>query len=223
MTIAVSSIQKFLEENALVAKDSQESIDVALGLMDLIRAESRPASDKGRKTYNVHDYMKELTKEEINERLDITRSGLVQVFVNVLGDFNLSTSIRSGNWFNSAAVWIVGRKKWDRRGAVGSHNYIPVHYARSVDECFEILRADGYTIVAAEITDDAIPLTTYEWDEKTAVIYGEEGAGLSKELLDKVDDVIYIPGRGSVRSLNVATTSGIFAYDYHAKRGYINE
>lgn len=223
MTIAVSSIQKFLENNNFVTNGSQESIDAALELMELIRAESRPASDKGRKTYNVHDVMKSLTKEEINERLDLTRSGLVQVFVNILGDYNVSTSIRSGNWFNSAAVWIVGRKKWDRRGAVGSHNYIPVRYARAIDECFDTLRADGYTIVAAEITDEAIPLTTYEWDEKTAVIYGEEGAGLSQEILDKVDDIIYIPGRGSVRSLNVATTSGIFAYDYHAKRGYIDK
>lgn len=223
MTIAVSSIQKFLETNNFVTEGSQESIDVALELMELIRAESRPASDKGRKTYNVHDVLKELTKDEINERLDLTRSGLVQVFVNILGDFNMSTSIRSSNWFNSASVWVVGRKKWDRRGAVGSHNYIPVNYARTIAECFEALRADGYTIVAAEISDDAVPLTTYEWDEKTAVIYGEEGAGLSQEVLSLVDKIIYIPGRGSVRSLNVATTAGIFAYDYHAKRGYINK
>lgn len=223
MTVSVDSLRKFLERNNFVASGSQESIDAALELMELIRAESRPASDKGRKTFNVIDTLKELTVEQVNERLDLSRSGLVSVFLNVLGDFNLSSAIRSANWYNQDSVWIVGRKRWDRRGAVGSHNYIPVNYARNFDEAFSSLRERGYTIVAAEIADNAVSLADYQWDEKTAVVYGEEGAGLSEEVLGLVDSVVYIPGRGSVRSLNVAATASTFSYDYHAKRGYLSE
>lgn len=223
MTVSVDSLRKFLERNNFVANGSQESVDAALELMELIRAESRPASDKGRKTFNVIDTLKELTVEQVNERLDLSRSGLVSVFLNVLGDFNLSSAIRSANWYNQDSVWIVGRKRWDRRGAVGSHNYIPINYARTFDEAFSSLRERGYTIVAAEIADNAVSLADYQWDEKTAVVYGEEGAGLSEEVLGLVDSVVYIPGRGSVRSLNVAATASTFSYDYHAKRGYMSE
>ena len=216
MTVSVATLQAFLESNNFVSKGSQESIDAAIELAGVIRSGNNGGQ---RKTYNVHDYLKRLSVEEVNTELDKTRSGMVNVFVNLLGDFNLASAIRLSNWHNVNSVWIVGRRRWDRRGAVGTHHYTPINYARAYEECFDSLRTEGYRIVAAEITDDATPLNTYEWTDKSAVIYGEEGAGLSEEILAAVDDVVYIPGRGSVRSLNVATTAGIFTYDYHSKLG----
>lgn len=170
---------------------------------------------------NIADKYKWWEEVDITQDLDKNRSKLVNVFVNLSKDMNLGTGVRNSNWFNTQPVMIAGRRKWDRRGAVGTHVYSGITHNETVEESIAELRADGYTIVAAEIDEKAVPLPSYQWDEKSAVIYGEEGAGLSQEVMSLVDDVVFIPGRGSVRSLNVATTSGIFMYDYSMKTGLI--
>lgn len=172
-------------------------------------------------TRNILDKYKWWETPDIRADLIKSQSRFVSVFMNVDGDFNLSSGIRNMNWFNGAFTYIVGRRKWDRRGAVGTHHYSDVIHAPEGQEVIGVLTQLGYRVIAAEIDDRAVPLTHYQWPEKVAVIFGEEGAGLSEEILSLVHDIVYIPGRGSVRSLNVATTSGIFLYDYSMKRGLI--
>lgn len=172
---------------------------------------------------NIADRYKWWDQVDIVKDLDSTRSELVNVFVNLAHDMNLGTGVRNSNWFNTQPVNIAGRRKWDRRGAVGTHVYSGIQHHTTVEEAISALRADGYRIVAAEIDEKAVPLPSYEWDSRSAIIYGEEGLGLSQEALDMCDDIVYIPGRGSVRSLNVATTSGIFMYDYTMKVGLLDD
>lgn len=153
----------------------------------------------------------------IVEDLEKTRSKYVSIFMNLTGDFNISSGIRAGLWFNTAGAYIVGKRKWDRRGAVGSHHYMPVDYFQDIADLIEHLKRMGYTVIAAEIAEDAVSLVEYSWDERTAVIFGEENAGVDQTVLDLCDEVVYIPGNGSIRSLNVSQSAGIFAYDYFAK------
>lgn len=153
--------------------------------------------------------------------LDGKRSELLTIFMNVAGDFNISSGIRNNLWFNTSGAYICGKKHYDRRGTVGAHHYVPVDHNESIEDLIQNLRDEGYRIVAAEISDDAQPLTTYEWDSRSAVIFGEESKGLDELTLSLADDIVFVPGRGSVRSLNVATTSGIFIYDYSLKTGMI--
>lgn len=170
---------------------------------------------------NVQEKYRWWDHVDIVSDLEEKRSEVVSVFLNISGDFNISSGIRSNLWFNTHGTWIAGKKKYDRRGTVGAHLYTPVSHNPTPLELLEALKADGYRLVAAEITDDAVPLTTYQWDTKSAIIFGEESNGLEQDILDAVDDVVYIPGNGSIRSLNVATTSGIFLYDYSSKVGAI--
>lgn len=170
---------------------------------------------------NIQERYRWWDHEDIVADLEENRSEVVSVFLNIDGDFNISSGIRSNLWFNTHGTWIAGKKRYDRRGAVGSHLYTPVEHNPTPLDLLAQLKGEGYTLVAAEITDDAVPLTTYVWDAKSAIIFGEEGAGLAQEILDVVDQVVYIPGRGSLRSLNVATTAGIFLYDYSMKTGHI--
>lgn len=169
--------------------------------------------------FNVKDSFRGKSAEEIKAELDKTRNGLVFCFVNIHGDFNLASGVRNSNWFNNQKVVIAGRRKWDRRGAVGTQNYIDIEYAPDIVETINAYRANGYRIVAAEYPSE-VELPAYKWERDSLVLFGEEQAGLSQEVLDLVDDIVSIPGGGSVRSLNVSTTSGIFAYDYCAKLGY---
>lgn len=171
---------------------------------------------------NIADKYKWWEMTTIVEDLDQTRSELVNVFVNLSHDMNLGSGVRNSNWFNTQQVRIAGRKKWDRRGAVGTHVYTGIQHYATPEEALETLKSEGYHIVGAEIDDRAVPLHTYEWQSRSAIVYGEEGLGLSEEVMNLCDDIVYIPGRGTVRSLNVSTTSGIFTYDYTAKMGLLN-
>lgn len=220
MAVSVETAYQWIVQNNLAPADTQAASDLAVSMVETLRASESVLTQKDNR--NIHDHLKPLETDEVRADLRSTRSGMVSIFLNVLGDFNLSSGIRNANWFNTHSVYIAGRRKWDRRGAVGTHHYTEVNHAPDIFSLIDDLRADGYTIVAAEINDDALPITTYEWDEKTAVIYGEEGAGVPQDVIDYIDAVIYIPGRGSVRSLNVATTAGIFMYDYSSKVGLID-
>lgn len=168
-------------------------------------------------TRNIKEEYRWWDHERIVEDLEKTRTPYVSIFLNVTGDFNISSGIRAGLWFNTAGAYIVGKKKWDRRGAVGAHNYMPVDHFADMEHLFAHLRNMDYQIIAAEISDSATSLVDYVWQEKTAVIFGEENAGVPQEVLDMCDEVVYIPGNGSIRSLNVSQTAGIFAYDYFGK------
>lgn len=221
MNVSVEAIYQWLVDNNYETPGAQSASDAAVGLMEHLRADEAQRQNGRRDTRNIHDALKSLTTDDINENLAQTRAPLVSIMLNVVGDFNLGTAVRNACWYNVGPVWIVGRKRWDRRGAVGTQNYTDLRYSPDIFAVIADLRAEGYRVIAAEITDDAAPLSTYEWQEKTAVIYGEEGAGVSQEVLAAVDDVVFIPGRGSVRSLNVGTTTGSFMYDYSVKRGLI--
>lgn len=87
-------------------------------------------------------------------------------------------------------------------------------------DCHRHYRNKGYTVIAAEY-DEAYamqPLYDYTWDEKTAVIFGEEGVSLPAEVLDRVDAIVCIPMPGGIpRSLNLGVSSGIFFSHYAAQ------
>lgn len=171
---------------------------------------------------NVLDKYKGMAVEDIKYDLNKRRSGLVIAFENVLGDFNASTGLRCLNAFCGESFILIGRRKFDSRGAVGTNHYENMIHSPTLD-ILDWYRDQGYRIVAAENNVDYKPikLPSYNWEYKTVLAFGEEGRGISRELLNMVDEVVEIPQRGSVRSLNVGTASGIMAYDYHLKMGLL--
>ena len=133
-----------------------------------------------------------------------------------------ATGIRNANAFLAKECWIVGQRKWDKRGTVGTHHYNHLKYAQNLDTIYlhepEVRSARW---VAIDNVPGAIPITSYQWDPETSMIFGEERRGLSPMALGMADDIVYIPQLGSVRSLNVGTASGIVMYDYVTKLGMV--
>lgn len=170
---------------------------------------------------NIRDEFKGKNVSVIKEELLETETPLVIIAENLIGDFNIAQVVRSANAFNAAGVYICGNRKWNKRGAVGTYHYTDVTHWEFIQEAIGQLKDCGYRIVAAEITSEAVALEKYIWEEKTALIVGEEGRGLSEIALKLVDDVVYIPMLGTVRSLNVAGATQIIMYDYMVKNGYI--
>jgi tRNA G18 (ribose-2'-O)-methylase SpoU len=168
--------------------------------------------------YAVKDEFKSKTKEEIREHLQKTKNGFSVMFSNVLGDFNIGTGIRNANAFNANNVYYFGNKRFDKRGACGSYHYLELSYLSTLEQVKAL--KEKYHFVALDNFPGAKSLYNYEWkSEKTPLlIFGEEGSGISKDVLDLCDDLVEIPMYGSVRSLNVGTASGIVMNDFVQKK-----
>lgn len=175
-------------------------------------------------TRNVIDFYKGWELDAIKADLDTNRLPFITAFEHVNGDFNKATGIRNTNGFLGREVWVVGEraKRYDKRGTVGTHHYEHVRYANAWEQVLQgISDIHDYIFVAIDNVANARPIQTYDWPEKVIMMFGEEQRGLSDEALAMADDIVYIPMRGSVRSFNVGTASGIVMYDYSMKRGVL--
>ena len=157
---------------------------------------------------NVLDKYKDMSIEDI--RLDIQRhtfpySVLMQ---HIEGDFNISTLIRNANAFGVKEVFYFGKKKWDRRGSVGTHNYTQLTHLDSLESVLE-LKNKGRLIAVENNIESAVDLTEFEPKPDDIFVFGEECSGITQDLLKGCDAAVYIKQWGSVRSLNVGTASGI--------------
>lgn len=170
---------------------------------------------------NLLDCYKGIPTEDVKEMISKNKKGLVAALSNEIRDFNWGTVVRNANAFGLDHVVFCGKKRWDRRGAVGAQNYTDIRHDPSLTDLIERYREDGYSIVAIEYDesyrDKMVEMKDHNWEEKTLMIFGEEGNGLSHSILDMVDHVVYIPMYGCVRSINVGVASGIIFNDYNYK------
>jgi tRNA G18 (ribose-2'-O)-methylase SpoU len=175
--------------------------------------------DKDTARRNVVDHFKNMEAEAVRAELDKDRSELILILENIAYDINVGGLIRTFNIMNGREIWIAGRKQWDRRGAVGTHNYCYVKYTPELSSLTDMLKDEGYTIFAAELTDDAVPLDKAVFPAKTAIILGAEASGILPETLKESDYRIMIPQRGSARSMNVTAAGSIMMYEYTKQMG----
>lgn len=165
---------------------------------------------------NVADHLKGKSVEEIKAHLNDTGYPFAVCFEHWINDFNIATGIRNANGFNAKEVYYLGNKKWDRRGAVGVHNYTDVKFLESLDDLAAL--QSKYTFVGVDNVPGAVDITSYSWDKNSLIIFGEEGVGLTPGMQAMCKDIVYIPMFGSVRSFNCGTSSGIAMYDYISKQ-----
>ncbi len=182
--------------------------------MDRFRNPAYPARSAFGDPRNVIDHFKYWRLDAIRAALDARRHPFTVVLENFAHDFNISTAIRNANAFLAREVWIVGRRRYDRRGAMGTHRYQHVHHAPEPGPLLERLRGEGTRIVVVDNIEGARSLVGYDWAPDSAMVFGQESIGVSPESLALADDVVYIPQYGSTRSINVGTASGIAMFSY---------
>ena len=161
---------------------------------------------------NVIDEFKGLTVEEIKTKLKERARPFSILMESWQGDFNIGTCIRNANAFCAREVFYIGKKRYDKRGAVGVYNYTDVKYLSSFDDLLKL--KDIYTFVGVDNIVDSIPVEDYSWSRMSLLIFGEEGCGLTPEMIQVCDAMVKISQWGSVRSLNAGTASGIIMYDF---------
>ncbi len=167
-------------------------------------------------TRNLIDYYKSWTNEEVRACLQKNRSDIVTVFENLSGDFNKASAIRASNAFLGKEVYIVGRRKYDNRGCVGTNHYENIYHADSMKEVIDYLKFLGYNIYAVDNILEKNPINLFDLKIplKSAFIFGEENRGLTQETIEMCDDMVYIQQYGSVRSLNVSSAAAIIQFEY---------
>jgi len=178
--------------------------------------------------FNVIDEFKELTIEEINKRLRKAAFPYAVLMQHIQGDFNIGTMIRNANAFNSEKVFYLGKKKYDRRGTVGTHHYSDLKYIRELDSLREL--KNEYCFIGIDNIEGSQSIYDFPWDKyeiatkqnqpgyrKALFLFGEENNGLIPEVLEMCQVVVHIPQYGSVRSLNVGTASGIIMNEFVRK------
>jgi len=161
---------------------------------------------------NVVEKYRYWTVDAIKADLDKTRSNLHVAIENWQNDFNIGTIIRNANAFNVAMVHIIGRRHFNRRGAMVTDAYMNIVYHATVDEFVEFMKNDERVIVAIDIVDGAIPLPDAKLLSKSVLVFGSEGPGLSDQMLKSAEKIVMIKQFGSTRSVNVGVASGIAMY-----------
>ena len=163
---------------------------------------------------NVADHYRYWSNDAIVADLDARRHRFHVAIENWQHDLNIGTVVRTANAFNAEGVHIVGKRRWNRRGAMVTDRYLHVHHHDDVAALAAWSDANGLTIVGIDIVPGAVPIETAELPERTMFIFGQEGPGLSDEACAAAATVCSIAQFGSTRSINVGVAAGIAMHSW---------
>lgn len=163
-------------------------------------------------TRNVTDEFKGKPHEEIVRELDQRGVELEVAVENLERDFNMGTIVRSANAFGVRTVHVVGRRQWNKRGAMMTDTYLTVMYHENAHVFAETMHDAGKEIVAIENNVASVPLGSYSLPQNAVLVFGSEGSGISETLLTQADTVVHIEQLGSTRSINVGVAAGVAMY-----------
>ncbi len=164
-------------------------------------------------TRNLIDEYKGLSNEQVFDALEKKRNTLEIAIENVEHDFNIGTIVRSANSFNVSKVHIIGKKKYNRRGAMCTDKYLKIVHHATIEDFLETQQ--GRELVAIENnTPRAKPLHKKRFLDNTTLVFGSENNGITAELLSQAQDVRFIESFGSTRSVNVGVAAGIAMYEW---------
>ena len=160
-------------------------------------------------TRNVIDGYRYWRREAIVADLDERRHGFHVAIENWQHDFNIGTVVRNANAFLAHSVHIIGKRRWNRRGAMVTDRYQHIEHHRDVAEFVTWADGVGVPIIGIDIIAGARPFEKEVLPEQCVLVFGQEGPGLSPEMIQAAGSVLAITQYGSTRSVNVGVASGI--------------
>lgn len=163
---------------------------------------------------NVVDEYRYWRREAIVEDLDRRRHPFHVAIENWQHDFNIGTIVRNANAFNARAVHIVGKRRWNRRGAMVTDRYQHITHHPTADDFVSWAMSEGLPIVGIDIVEGAAPIESADLPERCVLLFGQEGPGLSPAAIDACAQVLMISQFGSTRSINVGVASGIAMHQW---------
>ena len=158
---------------------------------------------------NVVDRYRYWTVEAIGADLDTSRHDFHVAIENLAHDFNIGSVVRTANAFNAASVHVVGRRRWNRRGAMVTDRYLHVLYDEDAHALAAWACGEGLVLVGVDNLPGAVPLETTDLPRRCVLLFGQEGTGLSEAARAACDLTVSIAQFGSTRSINVGAAAAI--------------
>jgi tRNA G18 (ribose-2'-O)-methylase SpoU len=165
----------------------------------LVRGDSR----------NVIDRYRYWTIEAIVADLDETRHPFHVAIENWQHDMNIGSIVRSANAFGAESVHIIGRRRWNKRGAMVTDRYQHVLQHPDVAAFVTWAHEHELPIVAIDNVPGSVRIETWPMPERCVLLFGQEGPGLSAEALAAADATVEITQFGSTRSINASAAAAV--------------
>lgn len=163
-------------------------------------------------TRNVVDEFRNMTVEAIKAELDTRRHSFAVAIENYQHDFNIGTIVRNANAFNASAVHVIGKRHWNRRGAMVTDRYMNIYHHATAEEF--VAAVGDVPLMGIDNVPGSQPLASVALPENAVLVFGGEGPGLSEEMQKKCQQLVAIEQFGSTRSVNVGVASGIVMYTW---------
>ena len=172
---------------------------------------------------NVVDAYRYWRLEAIVADIDSRRQGLHIAIENFENDSNIGTVVRTANAFAVDMVHIVGRKRWNRRGAMVTDRYQHLMHHPDTASVTEFARENGLTVVAVDNTPGSVPLETAQLPRKCLLLFGQEGPGVTETAQEAASLTVSIAQFGSTRSINAGVAAGIAMHTWVRQHADLSE
>ena len=171
---------------------------------------------------NVVDEFRYLTVEAVVVELDTRRHPLHVAIENWGHDLNIGSVVRTANAFAAAEIHIVGRRRWNRRGAMVTDRYQHVRHHPDVASFLAWAQDAGLPVVGIDNVPGSVAIERYAFPERCVMLFGQEGAGLTPEARSASVDLVHITQFGSTRSINAGAAAAVAMHAWvvqHAQVG----
>jgi tRNA G18 (ribose-2'-O)-methylase SpoU len=158
---------------------------------------------------NVMDEFRYWRVEAIVAELDTRRHPFHVAIENWAHDLNIGSVVRTANAFNAAGVHIVGRRRWNRRGAMVTDRYLHVHHHEDAAALTRWAEEQDLTLIGIDNVPGSVPLETATLPPNCLLVFGQEGPGLSDATVAACSQVLSIAQFGSTRSINAGAAAAI--------------
>ena len=171
---------------------------------------------------NVLDRYRYWSRDAIVADLDARRHPFHVAIENWQHDFNIGTVVRNANAFLAAEVHIVGRRRWNRRGAMVTDRYQHVRHHDNVDDLASYAGSLGLAVIGVDNLPGSVSILEADVPREVILLFGQEGPGLSADARAHCTSVLHIPQFGSTRSINAGVASGIAMCEWIRRHGSLS-
>jgi len=168
-------------------------------------------------TRNVVDAYRYWTRDAVIEDIDRRRHPLHIAIENFGNDANIGAVVRTANAFAVHTVHIVGRRRWNRRGAMVTDRYQRLRHHDSTAELLAFAADAGLTPVAVDNIPGSVRLEQTTLPRNALLIFGQEGPGITDDAKTGAVMTVSIAQFGSTRSINAAVAAGITMHAWIAQ------
>jgi len=163
---------------------------------------------------NVIDKYRYWSMDSIVADLDSKRHSFHVAIENWQHDLNIGTIVRTANAFLVKEVHIVGKKRWNKRGAMVTDRYQHVRHHRTVEDFCKWARSKELEVIGIDNLPGSKLINGQSLPKDCVMVFGQEGPGLSEDMKSAVSECRFIPQYGSTRSINAGVAAGIAMHSW---------